>query len=194
VTIPLANDGVALNIGAEHRLDELNFQPDAASISNDLAGFSGASVSIHDQDTSVTEEFAELRVPIVQSQPWTRELVFDTGYRDSSYTPAGPANAYKSSCNGRRYDVRLRGSYQHALRAPNIIELYSPQTVTNTSVVSSDPCAGLAPTAPLSQCAHTGVTPAQYGHIPQCPASQCATLVGGNPQLKPETADTPRSV
>src|SRR5262252_1486576 len=94
VTIPLASDGVAINVGAEHRLNELNFQPDAASISNDLAGFSGASVAIHDQDTSVSEAFAELRVPIVQNMPWTRELVFDTGYRHSSYKPAGPANTY----------------------------------------------------------------------------------------------------
>jgi iron complex outermembrane recepter protein len=191
VTIPLANDGLAINVGAEHRRNDLNFQPDAASISNDLAGFSGASVAIHDQNTSVTEEFAELRVPIVQSQPWTRELVFDTGYRHSNYTPAGPANTYKFEMQWAPIrDIRLRGSYQHALRAPNIIELYSPQTVTNTSVVPSDPCAGLAPSAPLSQCVHTGVTQAQYGHIPQCPASQCATLVGGNPNLKPETANT----
>ena len=191
VTVPLASDGVAINLGAEHRLDELNFQPDAASISNDLAGFSGASVAIHDQDTSVTEEFAELRVPIVQNQPWTRELVFDTGYRHSKYTPAGNANTYKFELQWAPIrDVRLRGSYQHALRAPNIIELYSPQTVTNTSVVASDPCAGLAPSASLSECMHTGVTQAQYGHIPQCPASQCATLLGGNPDLKPETADT----
>jgi iron complex outermembrane recepter protein len=190
-TIPLANDGVAINLGAEHRLDELNFQPDAASISNDLAGFSGASVAIHDQDTSVTEEFAELRVPIVQNQPWTRELVFDTGYRHSSYTPAGPADTYKFEMQWAPLaDIRFRGSYQHALRAPNIIELYSPQTVTNTSVVASDPCAGLAPSAPLSQCAHSGVSQAQYGHIPQCPASQCATLLGGNPDLKPETANS----
>ena len=191
VTIPLASDGVALNVGAEHRLDELNFQPDAASISNDLAGFSGASVAIHDQDTSVTEEFAELRVPLVQNQPWTKELVFDTGYRHSSYTPAGPANTYKLEMQWAPIpDIRFRGSYQHALRAPNIIELYSPQTVTNTSVVSSDPCAGLAPSAPFSQCAHTGVSQTQYGHIPQCPAGQCATLLGGNPGLKPETAST----
>jgi len=168
----------------------LNFQPGAASISNDLAGFSGASVAIHDQDTSVTEEFAELRVPIVQNQPWTRELVFDSGYRHRATRPQDPRIPTSSSCSGRRYATSASVARTSMRCVPNIIELYSPQTVTNTSVVSSDPWAGLNPTAPLSQCAHTGVSQAQCGHIPQCPASQCATLLGGNPTLKPETADT----
>jgi outer membrane receptor protein involved in Fe transport len=29
-----------------------------------------------------------------------------------------------------------------------------------------------------------------YGNIPSCPAAQCGTFVGGNPNLKPETAET----
>jgi iron complex outermembrane receptor protein len=191
VKSPLANDGIAINVGAEFRNDVLNFQPDAASLSNDLGGFSGASTPINNAKTSVTEEFAELRVPILQSEPWARELVFDTGYRHSSYTPAGGANTYKFELQYLPIqDVRFRGSFQRALRAPNIIELFNPNTVTNTSVVSSDPCAGLAPTASLADCMHTGLTAAQYGHIPQCPANQCSTLTGGNPRLGPETANT----
>jgi outer membrane receptor protein involved in Fe transport len=34
------------------------------------------------------------------------------------------------------------------------------------------------------------VTAAQYGHIVQCPAGQCGALLGGNPNLQPEQADT----
>jgi len=188
---PLANDGLALNVGAEFRNDDLNWLPDAESSANDLAGFSGASTSVNNAKTSVTEEFAELRVPILQSEPWARELMFDTGYRHSNYTPGGSANTYKFEVQyAPLTDVRLRGSFQRALRAPNIIELFNPQTVTNTSVVSVDPCAGLAPTASLADCMHTGVTAAQYGHIVQCPANQCATLTGGNPGVLPETANT----
>jgi outer membrane receptor protein involved in Fe transport len=38
----------------------------------------------------------------------------------------------------------------------------------------------------------SGATPAQLaaGTIPSCPAGQCGQLIGGNPNLKPETADT----
>jgi len=76
------------------------------------------------------------------------------------------------------------------VRAPNLLELYTPQSVTNTSDVSEDACAGSSPTATLEQCQRTGVTQAQYGHILQCPAEQCATLQGGNLDLQPEKANT----
>jgi len=188
--LPTANQGITLNLGAEYRSDTLNFLPDSASLSNDLAGFGGAATAI-DAKIHVTEEFAELRLPILQELAFAHELVFDTGYRHSSYDPSGPANTYKFELQYAPFRaLRLRGSYQHALRAPNIIELYNPQSVTNTSVVSVDQCAGANPTASLAECQRTGVTAAQYGHIPQCPAGQCATLTGGNPNLKPEDADT----
>jgi len=190
IKLPTARDGVALNVGAEYRSDTLNFLPDQASLSNDLAGFGGAATAINAR-IHVTEEFAELRLPILQDVPLAHELVFDTGYRHSDYNPAGTANTYKFELQYAPWElVRFRGGYQRALRAPNIVELYNPQTVTNTSDVSVDQCAGANPTASLAACEHTGVTPAQYGHIPQCPAGQCSTLTGGNPDLKPETADT----
>jgi outer membrane receptor protein involved in Fe transport len=53
-----------------------------------------------------------------------------------------------------------------------------------------DPCAGATPAASAAQCARTGVTQAQYGSIIQCPSDTCSSLGGGNPALKPETADT----
>ena len=43
------------------------------------------------------------------------------------------------------------------LRAPNIIELYRPQTVSNTSVVANDPCAGLTPCGDRSALPQTGM-------------------------------------
>jgi outer membrane receptor protein involved in Fe transport len=96
-------------------------------------------------------------------------------------------------------DIRFRASFQRAIRAPNIVELFNPQAVTNTSAVSVDPCAPTASgpaTATLEQCERTGVTPAQFGnggstnHIIQCPAGQCAVLQGGNPNLSPERSNT----
>ena len=46
------------------------------------------------------------------------------------------------------------------------------------------------PTLTFEQCARTGVTAAQYGHIEENPAAQYNGFVGGNPDLQPETADT----
>jgi iron complex outermembrane recepter protein len=87
-------------------------------------------------------------------------------------------------------DIRLRAAFQRAIRAPNIVELFNPAVVTQTSVVGVDPCAGATPSATLAQCEHTGVAAGQYGHIAQCPAGQCSALLGGNPDLRPETANT----
>jgi iron complex outermembrane recepter protein len=189
--LPTANDGVAVVLGAEHRNDALNYAPDQAELSNDLLGFSGAGVSI-DGSIHVSEGFFEARVPIVQQKPFAEDLVFHTAYRRSDYsTGAGTVNTYAFDLQwAPSADFRLRGSFQRAIRAPNIIELFTPQSVTNTSVVGSDPCAGASPTASLTECEHTGVTASEYGHILQCPAGQCATLTGGNPTLAPEVANT----
>src|SRR3546814_10093718 len=80
-------------------------------------------------------------------------------------------------------DIRLRGGYNRAVRAPNVVELFSPQNVV--LVGTFDPCDGV-PDATQAQCALTGVTAAQYGNIPENPAAQYNGLVGGNPDLRSE--------
>ena len=85
-------------------------------------------------------------------------------------------------------DIRFRGTYERAVRAPNILELFSPQNVILG--FSNDPCAGKAPTLTQAQCALTGVSAAQYGNIFANPAAQYNVLSGGNPNLAPEIADT----
>jgi iron complex outermembrane recepter protein len=190
IKLPTANDGIGVSVGAEYRKDALKFAGDANLASGDLSGFGGAVTAI-DASTNVKEYFTEARAPLIQDHTGIKDLVFDAGYRYSDYDLAGGVSTYKF---GLQYaptdDIRFRGSFQRAIRAPNIIDLFNPQSVTNTSVVSEDPCAGTSPTASAAACARTGVTAAQYGHIIQCPAGQCATLQGGNPLLKPETAST----
>lgn len=205
IVSPWANDGAALNVGVEHRLETLDFAPDAAELSGALAGYSGASVPIDDK-YSVSEGFLELRVPIAQGKPGIHDLTIDTGYRYSDYTTAGVTNTYKVEVQYAPLpDVRLRYSYDRVVRAPNLIELYTPQAYGQSDAVAGDPC---APTdngathaaASLAACRHTGVTAAQYGNgfgssvggsntIVQCPGS-CGQVSGGNPYLGPETADT----
>jgi iron complex outermembrane recepter protein len=191
VKSPVANEGIAVVGGWEHRNETLDYAPDQAELSNDLSGFSGAGVAVNGS-YHVSEGFFEARVPLVQQKPFFEDLVFHTAYRRSDYsTGAGNVNTYAFDLQwAPTPDFRLRGSFQRAIRAPNVIELFTPQSVTNTSVVSADPCAGAAPTASLAECEHTGVKQAQYGHILQCPAGQCATLEGGNPDLQAEVANT----
>jgi iron complex outermembrane receptor protein len=187
---PMANDGVVVNVGVEHRTETLKYDPDEEERANDLAGLGGAVVSV-DGSYHVQEEFLEARIPLIQQQPWIEDLDFHSAYRHSNYSSAGSVNTYAFDVQyAPTTDVRLRASFQRAIRAPNLIELFTPNSVTNTSIVGSDPCAGANPQSSLADCMHTGVSAAQYGHIQQCPASQCSTLTGGNTNLVPETANT----
>jgi outer membrane receptor protein involved in Fe transport len=188
---PWANDGIGLAAGFQVRRDTLTYTPDQAELSNDMSGFGGAAVAVHNA-LGVTEGYGELQVPVVQDRDWLHDLSLNMGYRYSAYSTGANARTFKGGGEwAPTTDFRFRGGFNRAVRAPNIIELYTPESVTNTSVVNEDPCALNAQhPASLAACLNTGATAANYGKIPQCPANQCATLTGGNPDLQPETADT----
>src|SRR6202040_3246127 len=59
-----------------------------------LAGFSGASTAVNNS-ISVQEEYAEVRVPIAQKQPFADDLYVDAGYRYSNYSTSGAVSTYK---------------------------------------------------------------------------------------------------
>ena len=209
IQLPTAAEEVAVNFGFERRNEVTRFAPDAAELSGLLSGFGGASAAI-DEGVWVNELFIETRVPLIQDRPGIVDLTVDAGYRDSDYETTGKEGTYKF---GVQYTpvagTRLRGSYNTAIRAPSIIELFNPQTVGQIGI-GADPCAptldadnNLVPaTATLAQCLNT-VRPDQaaaftaaYGNggttnqIPQGTASQLAQSQGGNTELTPEKADT----
>jgi len=188
---PWANDGVGVAFGFHTRRDHLEYEPDSAQLSGDLSGAGGASTAI-DNSLRVTEGFAEARVPIIQDMPFADDVTAELGFRHSDYSTGINSETWKVGLSwAPTPDFKFRGSYQKAIRAPSILELYTPQAVTNTSQVSEDPCAaGATAPASLAACQNTGVTAAQYGVIPQCPSGQCAVLLGGKADLGPETAKT----
>lgn len=194
---PWANDGAAVNLGYDHRMDSVTFNPDGAETSGNLAGFSGALVPIN-ESYQINEGFVELRLPIAHSMPGAYDLTTDVGYRHSNYNTTGSTNTYKFEVQYAPIrDARLRFSFDRAIRAPNLIELFLAPSYGQENVVGTDPCAG-TPTATLAQCEHTGVTPAQYAinpatgvnSITQCVSGQCGEVIEGNTHLKPEIANT----
>ncbi|WP_231621742.1 TonB-dependent receptor domain-containing protein [Sphingomonas sp. 37zxx] len=179
---PWAEQGVGFVVGVEHRRETLEFRADA------LAQQKGTREA--DGRFNVTEYFGELRVPIFEDVPFAKELTLTGGYRYSKYStnPEG-ISTYKGELSWAPIeDIRLRGSYNRAIRAPNISELFQAQSIGN--VAAQDPCSGATPTASAARCALTGVTAAQYGRIIECPTDVCSAQGGGNPALKPEEADT----
>ncbi|MCD2323329.1 TonB-dependent receptor [Sphingomonas sp. IC-56] len=187
---PFADTGVGIAVGFEYRKNTVDYQPDevyqaAASPELPING-----------STAAKEFFGELILPLVENRPFFQTLSFEGAYRFSDYDTGFKTHTYKLGLNWSPVnDLRFRGSYQRAVRAPNVIELFSSQTLfevelTENANGSFDPCAGATPIATLEQCARTGVTAGQYGNIVDNPAGQFYSLIGGNPALQPETAKT----
>jgi len=199
VQSPWANEGVALNVGAEYRKETLNLNTDLEFQTGDLAGQGAPTLPVHGS-FNVKEVFAELSVPIVQDRPFFQNLTFTGGYRRSHYeTSSGSTfntDTWKLQLEwAPTRDIKFRGGYNRAVRAPNVVELFQSQHIQLDG--SLDPCAGdfdagtpliPEPTATAAQCALTGVSAAQYGHIPYSTAGQYNGLTGGNPNLQPEVS------
>jgi outer membrane receptor protein involved in Fe transport len=187
VKIPTAKDGLTVNIGAEYREEKFKFDPDYIYL-NGLTGGGAPSKAI-DGGLHVWEAFTEARLPIMNEMPGAYNLSADAGYRYSNYTLGFKTSTYKFGVEWAPIqDIRFRAGYNKAIRAPNINELYTPAVVGAGG--TADPCWGSAPSLTPAQCANTGVTPAEYGHINVNPAAQINTLTGGNAGLQPEKADT----
>lgn len=188
VKLPTANSGLKLNLGVEYRDVYSQNEPDAEFQSGDLAGQGGAVPPIAGGIVS-REGFLEAYLPLAEDLPGAKMLALDTGYRYSDYSLGFKTNTFKFGVDWSPVeDVRFRGSFARAVRAPNVVELFNPQSVALDG--NTDPCAGTTPTYTLAQCERTGVTPSEYGHILPNTAAQYNGLTGGNPGLKPETALT----
>jgi iron complex outermembrane recepter protein len=180
---------VGLVAGFDWREETFESQFDSFSIAGDFAGAGGAATPLKG-DTVVSELFLEANVPVI-TQPlgFVKTFNLDLGYRYSDYYETfGGENTYKIGFVSEMGPAVFRGGYNKAIRAPNIAELYSTQSIG--LFTGSDPCAGAAPTQTAAQCALSGVTAAQYGNISASPAGQYNGFFGGNPDLDPEEADT----
>ncbi|WP_252181170.1 TonB-dependent receptor domain-containing protein, partial [Azospirillum sp. B4] len=185
---PLASHGVGIAFGTEYRREELTLKVDQEFDSGDLAGQGGPTHGVAGA-YDVREAFMEVKIPLVQDKPFIKDLNLEGGYRYSDYSTSGKTDTYKVGGEwAPTSDVRFRAGFNHAVRAPNVVELFTPSGVALG--LSDDPCAGAAPSASAAQCANTGVSAAQYGHIVANSAGQYNDLEGGNPNLKPESSDT----
>lgn len=187
VSSPWASNPIALALGAEYRRDSISMNATDNIVNGDLAGF-GSSAPTRGQ-TNVKEVFTEALLPIIEDRPFADKLALNLAYRYSDYNYAGGAQAYKASLvYAPVSDLKFRGGYNRAVRAPSIVELFAPTLLSSASV--TDPCSGAAPTASLAACMNSRVTAAQYGNITACGSNYCTITTGGNVALKPETADT----
>jgi iron complex outermembrane receptor protein len=201
VKLPSADSGVIVNIGLEWREEKSAFLPDGSYQTGDGAGQGGATLPLSG-GYRVKELFTEARIPLVSGAAFADSLSAEVGYRYSDYSTDWNTDTYKFGLEWSPIqDVRLRASYQNAVRVPNVADLFSVQQVGLRGTV--DPCAGPNPGLTFEQCARTGVGPtvpdpdgdgpltgSGYGFIEANPAAQYNGFIGGNPNVEPETAKT----
>lgn len=144
----------------------------------------------------VTDVFAEFSVPLLEGAPLAEELTFDAAIRFSDYSTVGSTTTWMSRTSwAPTQDLRIRGAYSIAVRAPNIDELFSPAQGAFFRPV--DPCdsaeiaalnAANDPRGPIraANCAAAGISPTFTDPL-------TARFVGetsGNPELSEEEAET----
>jgi outer membrane receptor protein involved in Fe transport len=187
--LPSSKSGIGVALGVERRVEKLKSEFDVEFSSGDLAGQGGPTQGINGQYT-VVDYFAELRVPILEGRPGADLLSVNGSYRYSDYSTDKTTDSYGL---GVEYapikTVKMRGSYQQAVRAPNIVELFAAQGAGLFNM-GADPCAP-GGTATLAQCQRSGITAATFqSPLLNSPAGQYTGNFGGNTNLDAETGKT----
>ena len=190
-----AKNPVSFAIGTEYRKYQSASIPDQAAQSGDLGGFGAAPPPIRG-GLDVYEGFAEVIAPIVSDRPFFNELQLEGGIRRSHYTIQAPGTPKFNTTTWKVAgswapvrDIKFRGAYNRAVRAPNISELFTPQSSALTNL-AIDPCAGAVPAAFVPVCIAQGAPAGKIGSILNPNSGQANATVSGNLHLKPEKATT----
>jgi outer membrane receptor protein involved in Fe transport len=196
---PWASEPVGFAVGTEYRKYGAQQRSDAlAKQPGELGGAGGAQPDI-EGGFDVYEGFAEVIAPLITDRPGFNELTIEGGIRRSGYTVEAPGSPKFKTTTWKVAgswepidDLKARGNYQRAVRAPNIGELFTPQTVGLTNL-ALDPCAGTAPVGNANltaTCIAQGAPPSTIGFITNPTAAQANAVFGGNLELQPEKANT----
>lgn len=144
----------------------------------------------------VKEVFGEVSFPILRDTPFFHDLTVGAAGRYASYSTVG--GAFTWNVNGvwaPVQDLRLRGSYARAIRAPNISELFNP--AQGATFRPTDPCSQSI----LDQLVADG-SPVAQNRVANCRAdgipagfedpltARFAGTNSGNPNLREERATT----
>ena len=178
-------------VGAEYRADTFSFAPDSFLAAGDVLGFNAGAPTLGRFD--VWELYVETAVPIIAELPGVEYLGIDAGIRYSDYSipQTGGVWTYKATGEWRPYsDLKIRGGFQRAIRAPNILELF--QGAAQDFPGFTDPCdSAVTSQVPefVQACLNDGLSAADLPTFEQGNAQVQAT-VGGNPDLQEEEADT----
>jgi len=185
LTLPAGE--LKLAAGAEYRQEDGFVSPDSLTVSGDASG-NGLDPT---RGSFITRSaFWESTVPIVANVPLVEELSLELSGRYTDYSSFG--GKYLSRY-GFSYapvgDLRLRGVFATAFRAPGISDLFGGAADSFPQV--SDPCDGYQdPESKKSANVKANCAAQLQGRPFRQGAAQIRANIGGNPELKEEEATT----
>ena len=188
----LPGGSVAALLGTEWRSSSVDFNPDEALLTGDVAGFN--SIDPASGQIDVWELFVEFRVPLITDVSGIEALDATAAYRYSDYDlqQTGGVNTFLGGLDWKVNDSLAFGTqFQRAIRAPSVGEAFGGQRLF--PVGASDPCADPVVAADPTinaLCISTGVPAMLVGDPAIQPNVEIPGLFGGNPDLFEEESDT----
>ena len=172
---------IAFAVGGEHRKETVNDQPDALAASGDTASPDPPNFLSTKGIRDVWSIYWEVRVPVT-SPIWHCPGLYslELGYQEryDNYSDFGSTEKPKVFFRWQPIDSSLtfRGTYNEAFHAPALYELFTSQF---HDIEPVDDPATVLPNDPLGRQPGTSLTP---------PGTRIKQTLGGNPNLRPETA------
>jgi len=179
-------------LGTEWRSSSVNFSPDEALLTGDVAGFNAITPARGQID--VWEVFGEISVPLLADITGIQSLDATGAYRYSDYdlVQTGGVNTFLVGLDWKVNDSLALGTqFQRAIRAPSVGEAFDGRRLFPVS--ATDPCA--LPSAATDAtirglCEAKGVPSNLVGDPSIQPNTEIPGLFGGNPDLLQEESDT----
>lgn len=178
-------------VGFEYRDEKSGFIPPELERAGLLYNTIGEARDIVNGEYDVKEVFGEVSIPIFEDVAFAESLRIDASFRYTDHSTAGSIETYGAAMNWQiDPNIRIRGAYNRAVRAPNIFELFSPAQPAFIGV-TQDPCNPQNITAGTSNRASNCAQFVDPGFdAADFLSARVAGSTGGNPALAPEKADT----
>jgi outer membrane receptor protein involved in Fe transport len=155
---------VSIGGGIEYRKESIRLDSDPLSQSG--AWLTGAGSALATVSQTIKEAYVEAIVPLARDTSFARKLDLNGAARVTDYSTSGSVVTWKAGITWEIVEGLLfRATRSRDIRAPNLIELYTPQT--QSLPLPTDPRPGIAR-----------------------PTNNAGFIVGGNPNLQPEKSIT----
>ncbi|MCL1049866.1 TonB-dependent receptor [Shewanella abyssi] len=179
-----------VGFGAEFRQEGFKVEPSDVK----LSGLNrGNTIAPQDVDRDIIEGYVEVNIPVIADVAFAESVDIEAALRMANYSHSGTNDSWKFGVNWAINDeVRVRSVYAKAVRAPQLTELFAPESKVKFKF--DDPCDvdqiqhGDDPALRAANCQALGV-PADFESEMRI-TGEVAGSTKGNEDLTPEIAHT----